>query len=237
MPKVFISYANEDRHFVEKEIISLLQRHGIQTWYSRDDVRSAEHWEETIRLGLESCDWFLVVLTERAVASDWVRAEVHWAMDERKGRFIPVLVEDCDWRKLHLKIRMIQLVDFRQIQDEERRKLLKCWDIKPVSLECNRATAQGDSRSPMTNEWPRRADGKLVEYLGGPVRENADYSVTARSTQPPFPNIGSALEALGITGREQWQRYPSAWADGGLYLRPHVADGTYYLVASRLRPY
>jgi hypothetical protein len=156
MTRVFISHATEDRDFVEKEIISLLQRHGIQTWYSTDDIQTAAHWEQTIRLGLESCDWFLVVLTPRSVASTWVRAEVQWGFDERNDRFVPVLAEDCEWRKIHLMMRTIQFVDFRQVRGEAQRRLLKCWNISPVSLERDRMVK-------------RPGGGSLPEDRGFPV--------------------------------------------------------------------
>ena len=60
---VFVSHSSRDRGFVEREIIPLLQRHGVGTWYSKDDIETASEWERTIRQGLETCDWFLVVLS------------------------------------------------------------------------------------------------------------------------------------------------------------------------------
>jgi hypothetical protein len=88
----------------------------------------------------------------------------------------------------------------------------------------------------MAQEWPRRAIGKLVQVPGGPI-QGPDYQTTARS--PDFPEVGAAVgfPALGIMNQENWSKYPRAWAGGGLYLRPQVADGTVYLVASRVRPY
>jgi hypothetical protein len=127
VPKVFVSHSAQDREFVEKEIVQLLQSHGIETWYSTDDIGAGVKWERSIREGLKSCDWFLVVLSNESVKSEWVEAEVHWALDERKDRIVPVRIDDCDEADLHLKLRQIQAVDFRSDRVLAQQKLLAAW--------------------------------------------------------------------------------------------------------------
>src|SRR5580704_3397167 len=128
MPKVFVSHSTKDRVLVEREIISLLNAHGIETWYSKDNIRTADHFERTIRKGLESCDWFLVVMSPNAVDSEWVKDEVHWAVEERPGKLVPVLIGDCKPRDLHIRMGRIQYVDFLHDPDAGRR-LLATWGI------------------------------------------------------------------------------------------------------------
>jgi hypothetical protein len=124
VPKVFVSHSAKDRDFVEREIVQLLHSHGIETWYSTDDIGAGVKWERSLREGLKSCDWFLVVLSNESVKSEWVEAEVHWALDERKGRIIPVRIDDCDEADLHLKLRQIQAVDFSDDRAPAQQKLL-----------------------------------------------------------------------------------------------------------------
>jgi len=217
MTRVFISHATKDRDFVEKEIISLLQRHGIQTWYSKDDIQTASHWEQTIRLGLESCDWFLVVLTPRSVTSPWVQAEVHWALDERNDRFVPVLAEDCEWLKIHLMMRTIQFVDFRQVRGEAQRRLLKCWNISPVGPERDRVDDGGNKESTRPTEVsvasssrersspppaPPTAKPQTVPAVKGAPR-TAPSQTTTRSGETLVmpPQYAAALSASGIRPR------------------------------------
>lgn len=130
MPRVFISHSSLDRGFVETTIVQPLKSHGISAWYSQQDIRSGAEWERSIRNGLESCDWFLVVLSPRSVNSVWVTDEVHWAMDERANRIIPVLMEECDWKNIHLRMRRIQLIDFRHARREAQRRLLQTWGVE-----------------------------------------------------------------------------------------------------------
>ena len=87
MPQAFISHSSKDRTFVEEELVPLLEHHSINTWYSRSAIRTAAVWEDEIRLGLAGSDWFLVVLSPHAAESDWVKAEVRWALEKRRGRF------------------------------------------------------------------------------------------------------------------------------------------------------
>src|SRR3954469_5773414 len=96
MLRVFISHSSLDHAVVEREIIVPLRQNGVQTWYSPDNVETAAEWETRIREGLRKCDWFLVVLTPQSVQSEWVKSEVDWALTEKKGCVIPVLVETCD---------------------------------------------------------------------------------------------------------------------------------------------
>ena len=128
MPTVFVSYCSADRPLVEREIITPLTFHGIETWYSRDDIRAASDWERSIRQALSACDWFLVALSSRSVDSEWVRSELHWAMEHRPNRIVPVLLETCDPTKLHLRLSLLQYIDFRTDLQTARRELLAVWD-------------------------------------------------------------------------------------------------------------
>ena len=105
MPRIFVSHCTEDREFVENEIVSLLRKHGLDTWYSRTDIGAATNLEQDIRTALVTCDWFLVVMSKASLASRWVKTEVHWAMEERQGRIVPVMIEPLDPSEFHLMLR------------------------------------------------------------------------------------------------------------------------------------
>lgn len=110
---VFVSHASVDARQVARLILEPLKRAGIPLWYSESDIRTAEEWERSIQAGLESCRWLLVVLSRNSVCSQWVRTEVSWAMRNRPGRVLPVLIEDCNPDDLHLRLASIQCLDLR----------------------------------------------------------------------------------------------------------------------------
>jgi WD40 repeat protein len=135
MPKVFISHSTKDRARVEREIVALLNGHGIDTWYSRDDIQTADNWERTIARGLEACEWFLLAMSPHSAQSEWVKDEVHWAIDVRPGKIIPVLIDACDPRAFHLRLARIQYVDFTRELPSARLRLLAIWGVTPLSSE------------------------------------------------------------------------------------------------------
>lgn len=141
MPKIFISHSSQDRAFIEHTLLPLLRENGLQTWFSSHSIPSASDWEKTIRAALQECDWFLVVLSAQAIASEWVQAEVHWALDHRKDRFVSIIISDCTPSDLHLKLIRYQHVDFRRDHADAIGRLLSVWSIgtepsATVELEC-----------------------------------------------------------------------------------------------------
>jgi hypothetical protein len=129
--RVFVSHSTFDREVIEGEIIPLLNANGIDTWYSKDDIQTAARWERAILQGLKSCDWFMVVMSRRAAESEWVCDEVSWAMENRPGKIIPILLEDCDVRDFHIRLARIQYVDYRGDRRAARRRLLTVWEREP----------------------------------------------------------------------------------------------------------
>src|SRR5262249_42425871 len=123
MARVFISHATPDRSFVERAIIPLLEKHGIQTWYARTDIQGASEWERAILNGLRSCDQLLVVMSPRSARSKWVKREVDWAFAKERP-VVPVMLEDCDPDDFHFGLAAIQFVDFRGGTQAGRQRLL-----------------------------------------------------------------------------------------------------------------
>ena len=114
MAHVFISHSTHDRHFVESEIVPVLTAAGHRYWYSKEAIRGAELWERSIVHGLEGCDWFAVVLSVQAATSEFVKDEINWAMENRSGRIIPIVIDDCKLTDFHIRLPRIQYVDFRK---------------------------------------------------------------------------------------------------------------------------
>lgn len=132
MTSVFISHSALDHELVGTLIVSLLEQHGLSVWYSRDSIHAAEEWEKRIRQALMASDWFLVALSANSVQSEWVRAEVDWALENRRGKLVPVLIGDCDPQECHLRLRQIQYLDLRRGNPEGRAELLRVWNLGPV---------------------------------------------------------------------------------------------------------
>lgn len=125
--RVFISHSGHDREFVESQIVSVLERNGIRTWYSNEDIRTAAEWERSIVQGLESCDWYLLVMSRRSAASPWVKDELFWAIDQRPESIIAVRIDDCEWREFHIRLARTQNIDMRSDPAEGQRRLIELF--------------------------------------------------------------------------------------------------------------
>jgi len=151
--KVFVSHSTADREFVESEIVTAIRECGAEPWYAPDNIRSAEIFERSIVAGLEDCDWFLLVLTPKAIESEWVQAEVHWAMQNRRNKIIPVLVQDCRLVDLHLQLLRIQYLDYRGDKAAARAKMQETLTGRSVTPEVAAETEGKDVASLLIGRW------------------------------------------------------------------------------------
>ena len=135
MPDVFISHSQHDHSFIDNVLLPALHAHGISAWYSKKDIRTAEEWQRMIVHGLEESQWFLVVLTEKATKSEWIQAEVQWAMKHRRGKIIPLLLQDCNVSHIHLLLDPIQFADFRLDKQAGLQTLLQIWNKTHVPIK------------------------------------------------------------------------------------------------------
>ncbi|MCU1234563.1 MAG: adenylate/guanylate cyclase [Candidatus Solibacter sp.] len=110
--RVFISHSHLDRVYVEREVTHNLKQYGIETWYSNTDLIPGENYIETIQAGLLRSDWFVVIVSARSVASDWVRAEVRTAFSDArlKDRIIPIVIDDTSPALLHNELATVHPV-------------------------------------------------------------------------------------------------------------------------------
>lgn len=183
MPKVFISYSFQDEKFVQGELVPFLRNNRVETWSYESDIKTAEEWERKIMTGLVSCDWFLLVMSPSAIDSEWVKAEVHWALENRKDRVVPLMWRTCKPADLHLKLLRIQYVDFRGDLDLARKKLLSTWGtsqlfpltatVKSAPIENTETGSKGTLGDPpirimQTNPQEEDAPQLLVDKESAP---------------------------------------------------------------------
>lgn len=78
--KVFFSYARENQ-----DLVRSMQR-GFRTplepWIDTDDLRVGQRFPERLREAVkEECDFFLVLLSNSSLDSEWVSRELAWALE------------------------------------------------------------------------------------------------------------------------------------------------------------
>ena len=220
MPLVFISHSSRDTEFVEREVVSLLKGNGIDVWYSKDNIETAAEWEKRIKLGLKSCEWFIVVLSPDSVVSDWVQSEVDWALDERKGRVIPLFYRDCDPTELHIKLRRIQHIDFRGDPEPARRKLLAVWGVNSAARADEELGKAVEAIA--QQEWDVAISNLNVVVSRSPGNDEAKTLLDYARRQRDAAGGGAApawdgltLEPFPDAGTIHWTPTPAAGEGGG----------------------
>lgn len=129
--EIFLSHASADRAFAD-ELARTLRRHGLKVWYSRTELVAAQAWHDEIGKALMRCNWFVVILSNAALKSKWLRRELQYALwdDRYQRRIIPVLYKTCKFEKLSWSLPPLHMPDFTGHRDSGYPELLRVWGLK-----------------------------------------------------------------------------------------------------------
>lgn len=93
--RIFISHSYRDTEFAHK-LADDLRRLGYGIWISPESIRLGENWAQALDRGLAECGIYLLVLSQAAADSRWVKSETAVAIELQQAgeiRFVPVLLE------------------------------------------------------------------------------------------------------------------------------------------------
>lgn len=79
----FISYSHFDEDFARR-LHADLQNHGVRCWFAPDDLKIGDRFQDTIDRAIRLRDKLLVILSENALASEWVEDEIQAALEEER---------------------------------------------------------------------------------------------------------------------------------------------------------
>jgi len=93
----FISYSSKDQAFVER-LYTDLQSKGVRCWFAPEDMKIGDEIRARIEESIRMYDKLLLVLSEHAVNSVWVKDEVEAALEkeEQQGTLVlfPIRLDD-----------------------------------------------------------------------------------------------------------------------------------------------
>jgi hypothetical protein len=94
MLDVFISHSTQDRN-VANATLAVLEQRGVRCWMAPRDIEPGEDWGDAIIRGLDQCQAMILVFSQHANESRYVKREVERAIF--KGMLIvPFRVEDVE---------------------------------------------------------------------------------------------------------------------------------------------
>lgn len=129
--EIFLSHASADRNSADI-LARALRQAGLKVWYSRSHLKGAQQWHDEIGRALKRCDWFLLLLSPRAVKSRWVKLELTYATNQARytEHIMPVMLKPCDYEALSWTLGSIQKVDATAGLDAGIATLLRLWSGK-----------------------------------------------------------------------------------------------------------
>jgi len=136
---LFISYASEDRPFVE-QLVKALDPFVEHVWYDRREIIVGDSIVKRINEGLRGADFLAAVLSKASVSKPWVQSELASAImrqnSESTVRLLPILREDCAIPPL---LSAIRCADFRVSFETGINELLQ--GLQGIRAGRNRPTA------------------------------------------------------------------------------------------------
>jgi hypothetical protein len=148
MTRIFISHSSKDIDFIVDHLKPLFGHLGYTAWCSGTDVRIAADWEHQIREALAAADWFIVLLSPNAVTSEWVQAETHWALENKRGRVIPLMISPCNPSDAHLRLATLQYIDFTADRLAARDRLLAVMQGRSAGVSAGPAPVAAPAPEP-----------------------------------------------------------------------------------------
>jgi hypothetical protein len=92
MGHVFVSHGSEDSGQAN-ELAAFIESKGVKAWIAPRDVRPGQDYSEQLQEAIEQCIAFVVLVTDKANKSPYVRAETEMAFSTSKPIF-PVRTSD-----------------------------------------------------------------------------------------------------------------------------------------------
>ncbi|HRW09570.1 MAG TPA: SUMF1/EgtB/PvdO family nonheme iron enzyme [Caldilineaceae bacterium] len=105
---VFVCYARADEEFAVP-LVTKLKARCVPIWIDVWDILPSEDWDIAIENALDTCAYFLIILSPAATDSREVRGELRFALNEGKP-IVPILYQDC---RIPRQLLNVNYLDFR----------------------------------------------------------------------------------------------------------------------------
>ena len=114
-PRIFISYASEDRG-TAREVCRRFRGAGLQTWLDVEELKPGQNWDREIVKALGLCDVFIALMSKRSVSKrGYLRREAKSALTpltlvpRSNALIVPVRIEEC---KIPRTFRHLHWIDY-----------------------------------------------------------------------------------------------------------------------------
>ncbi len=129
-PKVFISYASQDKSIAERLHNSLSDSH-FDSWFDKETLEPGDAWNKKIKVSINESDFLLVVCSKalKEKQDSYVNKEISWSLERSKevrGKFIvPVETDDIQAKEILPELGDYQAVNIVQEYNTPVKRLIK----------------------------------------------------------------------------------------------------------------
>jgi len=237
---VFISYSRQDAAFVDR-LSGDLRARGVDLWIDRERILPGDHWQFAIEDAIERSSALIVVLSQAALQSRWILAEIRSIAMRGSVKVVPVLIEDVEPSDLPPLLSSIQWSDFRASYDDGLASLLAGLGVADVApsqvLPTPPHTTKGYAFISYAEE-----DADFVEDLRVFLREQGysywDYDESDRDYHTMlFLELEGIIREASATLSvltETWKRSP--WTVKEFFFSQEVGTPVFLLRAKPLGP-
>jgi len=129
---VFISYETTTGKTYAENLKKALEKEELKVFLASDELRAGKEWEKEILLALESCEYFIIIITTSAPQSGWVKKECKKALELNK-RIIPcrykgVKIEDTE--EIIKELPSLQQIEFEDKYELANKVIEEIKEIK-----------------------------------------------------------------------------------------------------------
>ena len=209
MNDIFISYAREDKPFVER-LHEALKSEGRQTWIDWEGIAPSAEWFQEILHAIERADAIVIILSFHSATSKICSDEIAYAIKHNK-RLIPVLRTEVDETLLPQSIRERQWI-FCRDADDFRTGVAAVLAAIDTDLDWVRSHTRLLSRA---LEW----EGHKRDYsfsLRGRDLRNAESLLRIGQKEPQL--IALQIDYILASRRSVTRRFSVAMGGAGLAL-------------------
>ena len=163
MSHIFISYSHKDTEYAHK-LADVLQNKGFVVWID-ERLDYGSQWPHEIQKQLDSCFAFIVIMSPRSFASEWVQSELQRAKRKLKPVFPMLLEGDEPW----LSVESTQYYDVRgeKFPDERFFSALAKLSSANETAEASASTPEATNKAIPARPRPKRRTGLTLAILGG----------------------------------------------------------------------
>lgn len=98
---VFISHNSHDKSFVRK-LSRDLENHGIKCWVDEAEIKIGDSLIQKIREGMDTANYFAIVLSPNSINAPWVVNELDVAMNyqinDKSIKILPIMLKNANFR-------------------------------------------------------------------------------------------------------------------------------------------